>query len=267
MSSCLGDFDAMSYHMKQFEDESKVLTNKRFVAEQTQRKQETPQEVGRLLLLYVDEAVADPTPFGDVRQDAFKIMPREALQLAGQRLSAKPASKLAMRWQVVDGLAERIRRQLRPLYGALDFSSGTPDNPWLAALAWMRSVFARPQRLSQRPLAECPDATLPNPLRPYLLTFDANGKPAGVHKLLRAGVVLRCRRRRPLHERRMPVPVGADTAAAALRQAGRRRGQRDGGDYRPGDEPRQLRHGHIQRLPAALGNEYNVVFALPLGVI
>ena len=72
-------------------------------------------------MLYVDDAVADTTPFGDVRQRAFKIMPREALQIAGQRMSEKPASKLAMRWQVVDGLAERIRRHLRPLYGALDF--------------------------------------------------------------------------------------------------------------------------------------------------
>jgi hypothetical protein len=31
-------------------------------------------------------------------------VPREALQIAGQRLSEKPASKLATRWQVVDGL-------------------------------------------------------------------------------------------------------------------------------------------------------------------
>ncbi len=152
--------DALSYHMKQLEDESKARTDKRFVAEQAEREQETPR-VGRLLLLYVDDTVTDTTPFGDVRQHAFKIMPREALQIAGQRLSEKPASKLAMRWQIVDGLAERIRRQLRPLYGALDFSSCTPDNPWLAALAWMRTVFDRQQRLSQRPLAECPEATLP----------------------------------------------------------------------------------------------------------
>ena len=171
--------DALSYHMKQLEDESKARTDKRFVAEQAQREQETPR-VGRLLLLYVDDAVADITPFGDVRQHAFKIMPREALQIAGQRLSEKPTSKLALRWQVIDGLAERIRRQLRPLYGALDFSSCTPDNPWLAALAWMRNVSGRQQRLSQRPLAECPEATLPKPLRPYLLTFDADGEPTGV---------------------------------------------------------------------------------------
>jgi TnpA family transposase len=171
--------DALSYHMKQLEDESKARTDKRFVAEQAQREQETPR-VGRLLLLYVDDTVTDTTPFGDVRQHAFKIMPREALQIAGQRLSEKPVSKLALRWQIVDGLAERIRRQLRPLYGALDFSSCTPDNPWLAALAWMQTVFDRQQRLSQRPLAECPEATLPKPLRPYLQTFDADGKPTSV---------------------------------------------------------------------------------------
>ncbi|HCQ6537095.1 TPA: Tn3 family transposase, partial [Escherichia coli] len=36
-------------------------------------------------------------------------------------------------------------------------------------------------RLSQRPLAECPAATLPKRLRPYLLSFDADGEPTGLH--------------------------------------------------------------------------------------
>jgi TnpA family transposase len=172
--------DAMGYHMKKFEDESKLRANKHFVAEQLRRQQETPQ-VGRLLLLYVDDTVADVTPFGDVRQRAFKIMPKDTLQIAGQRLSKRPPSKLAQRWQAVDGLAERIRRQLRPLYGVLDFAGVAPDNPWLEALAWVKGVFAKQQRLSQRPLAECPEATLPKRLRPYLLTFDADGKPTGIH--------------------------------------------------------------------------------------
>lgn len=172
--------DALGYHMKQFEDESKSRASKHFVAEQVRRQQETSQ-VGRLLLLYVDDTVADTTPFGDVRQRAYQIMPRERLQIAGQRLSVKPVSKLALRWQAVDGLAERMRRHLRPLYGALDFSGVVPDNPWLAALAWVKGVFAKQQRLSQRPLAECPETTLPKRLHPFLLTFDADGKPMGVH--------------------------------------------------------------------------------------
>jgi hypothetical protein len=74
----------------------------------------------------------------------------------------KPASKLALRWEAVDGLAGRIRRHLRPLYGTLDFSGIVADNPWLEALAWVNEVFAKRQRLSQRPLAECPRATLPH---------------------------------------------------------------------------------------------------------
>src|SRR5208282_5486304 len=172
--------DALGYHMKQLEDESKALANKHFVAEQVRRQQETPQ-VGRLLLLYVDETVADATPFGDVRQRAYKIMPKDALQSAGQRLSLRPASKLTLRWEVIDGLADRIRRHLRPLYGVLDFTGVEPDNPWLVALAWAKGVFAKTQRLSQLPLAECPEATLPKQLRPYLLRFDADGQPTGLH--------------------------------------------------------------------------------------
>ena len=172
--------DAMAYHMKQLEDESSALAQKLFLAEQVRRQQDTPQ-VGRLLLIYVDDTVADATPFGNVRQRAYKIMPRDTLRITGQRLSVKPVSKLALHWQAVDSLTESIRRHLRPLYVALDFASTVPDSPWLAALAWAKSVFAKQQRLSQRPLTECPAATLPKRFQPYLRTFDADGKPTGLH--------------------------------------------------------------------------------------
>ena len=172
--------DALGYHMKRLEDESKVRANKHYATEQAQHQQETSQ-IGRLLLLYVDETVVDATPFGDVRQHAFTILPREALQSAAQRLSENPTSTLALRWQIVDELADRMRRHLRPLYSALDFSGIASSNPWLAALARMKSVFAKQQRLSQRPLAEWPEATLPKRLGPYLLMFDADGEPTGVN--------------------------------------------------------------------------------------
>ncbi|MGA8054551.1 MAG: Tn3 family transposase [Burkholderiales bacterium] len=172
--------DAMAYHMKQLEDEGSAGAKQSFVAEQVRRHQETPQ-VGRLLSLYVDDSVADPTPFGEVRQRAYKIMSRDTLQSTAQRMSVKQPGKLALHWQAVDGLTERIRRHLRPLYVALDFAGTDPASPWLAALSWAKSVFVKQQRLSQRSLAECPAATLPNRLRPYLLTFDADGKPTGLH--------------------------------------------------------------------------------------
>ena len=89
--------DAMAYHMKRLEDESRADAKQSFVAEQVRRQQETPR-VGRLLLLYVDDTVANTTPFGNVRQRAYKILPKDALALIGQRMSIKPASKLSLHW-------------------------------------------------------------------------------------------------------------------------------------------------------------------------
>lgn len=171
--------DALGYHMKRIEDESKVLAMQAFVEQQIKLQQESPR-VGRLLLLYVDDTLTDTTPFGAVRRRAFRIMPREQLQVAGKRLSIKPRSQLALRWEAVDRLAARMRRHLRPLFDVLEPTGIDSDSPWLAALAWMKEVFAKQQRLSQRPVAECPEHTVPTRLRPYLLTLDADGNPTGV---------------------------------------------------------------------------------------
>lgn len=84
-------------------------------------------------------------------------------------------------WLLVAGLAKRIRRHLRPSYVELDLAARSPENPGFAALTWIKGVFAKQQRLSQRPLAECPVATLPKHLRPYLLIFGADDQPTGLH--------------------------------------------------------------------------------------
>ena len=86
--------DAQGYHMKQLSDESKVLGDRAFFDQQVRRQQESTQ-VGRLLLLYVDDSLSDSTPFGAVRRRAFKIMPKIKLQGAGERLSTKPTGRLA----------------------------------------------------------------------------------------------------------------------------------------------------------------------------
>jgi TnpA family transposase len=44
-------------------------------------------------------------------------------------------------------------------------------------LAWMKDVFNRQPRLAQRPLAEIPDGTIPDRLRPHLFDVDGDGKP------------------------------------------------------------------------------------------
>jgi TnpA family transposase len=172
--------DALSYHMKQLEGQSREAAKKAFYTDQLRKQKETPR-IGRLLSLYVDDSVFDTTPFGEIRQRAYKIIPRDTLQNIAKRMIIKPASKLARHWMAVDEMAKRIRIHLRPLFIELDFESSKPDNPWLMALAWAKGIFAQKQRLSHRPITECPTATLPKRLRPYLLVYDANGNPTALH--------------------------------------------------------------------------------------
>ncbi len=172
--------DALSYHMKQLEGQSREAAKKAFYTDQLRKQKETPR-IGRLLSLYVDDSVFDTTPFGEIRQRAYKIIPRDTLQNIAKRMIIKPASKLARHWMAVDEMAKRIRIHLRPLFIELDFESSKPDNPWLIALTWAKGIFAQKQRLSHRPITECPTATLPKRLRPYLLVYDANGNPTALH--------------------------------------------------------------------------------------
>lgn len=94
--------DTMFFHMKQLEDESRSVAKQLLADDQEKHRRET-SKIGRLLSLYVDDSVPDPTTFGEVRRHVWKTMPREALQTTAQHMSVKPVSKLALQWQTVDG--------------------------------------------------------------------------------------------------------------------------------------------------------------------
>ncbi|MCP9270254.1 Tn3 family transposase [Xenorhabdus sp. XENO-1] len=170
---------ALIWHMRQTEERCSAEAKKNFEAAQLRRQQDN-QKLGRVLSLFVDDNVPDNLFFGDVRQQAWKIMPRDSLQQAALQMSSKPDNKLVRHWKAVDTQVNLIRRHLRPLFCALDFSSVTADCPWLAALAWIKEVFSRQQRLTQRPLTECPTVTLPKRLRSWLLILDEKGHPVGL---------------------------------------------------------------------------------------
>jgi TnpA family transposase len=137
--------------------------------------------VGELLLLYVDDSLTDVTPFGTVRGKAFSIMPEDKLRSTGKLLTETPVSQMDLRWQAVDKQSGLCTKNLRPLAMALEFaSSSTSGKVWLAALQWMKEVFADQKRLAKQPLDDIPQRTIPTRLRNFLLSFDQEGKPVGL---------------------------------------------------------------------------------------
>ena len=167
------------YQLKKLEEETKNDSKQLFNQSLSSKQQESPQ-VGRLILLYVDEAIDDATLFGTVRDQAFNIMPKDSLITAGQRLCEKSPSQMAFRWEAVDNVTARCKKNLRPLAMSTDFSSTDTQNPWLIALSWMKTVFSRQQTLAQRPVSEIPVNTIPKRLRSHLLVLDEEGKATGL---------------------------------------------------------------------------------------
>jgi hypothetical protein len=144
--------EAFGYHTRHLEDDTKAVANKQATQIHNERQQATPR-VGELLLLYVDDTLADVTPFGTVRQHAFRIIPEEKLRSTGKLLAEKPVSQMDLRWQAVDKQSGLCTKNLRTLAMALNFESVTTSGKvWLAALQWMREIFARKQRLAKQPL-------------------------------------------------------------------------------------------------------------------
>jgi hypothetical protein len=171
--------DALDYHMKHLEDETKANAKQQLAKARIGHQQESPK-VGQLLLLYVDPKLKDNVPFGRVRHRAFKILSKQAVARIGKRFCEKPVSPMELRWQEVDKMAPRLIKNVRPLAMDLDFSSQTLPSPWLEALQWMKNVFARRQRLEHRPARELPKDTVPTRLQSYLLEFDSEDKPVCV---------------------------------------------------------------------------------------
>ena len=172
--------EAFGYHTRQLEDDTKTVATQQAARIHNERQQATPR-VGELLLLYVDDTLTDVTPFGNVRRRAFRIMPAETLRSTGKLLTENPVSQMDLRWQAVDQQNGLCTKNLRPLAMALQFaSSSVSGEVWLAALQWMKAVFARQQRLAKQPLSEIPSLTIPKRLRDFLLSFDTHGEPIGL---------------------------------------------------------------------------------------
>jgi hypothetical protein len=161
--------EAFEHHLRQIQQQTKETSEAAYLQAQAKRQQEAPR-VGRVLLLYADEAVEDVTPFGAVRSQAFAILPREALLTAGKRLCEKPVSQLDLRWQAIDRAAARFKQNLRPLATAR-ILGGADDEPVArGTLLDAGCVLSRATPLAtscrRNPRGHDTEETAPAPLHP-----------------------------------------------------------------------------------------------------
>lgn len=164
--------EAFEFHIKKLEDGVKEKVDKLLVDPQD----DTNQQVGRLVLMYVDDTLSDSLAFGVIRKKAFKILSKDSIRAIGQKLSKKKKHKQDLQWTVRDKMSSHYRHHLRPLFKKIEFSTLLQNNPLLESIKWIKGIFSKNKNLSKRLLKQCPRAFISKRLSPYILTTGE--KPA-----------------------------------------------------------------------------------------
>ena len=165
--------DAFDCNLGQFETDLKKETEDAFSAYAVSKQSELVT-MKKMVKLYVKRELSDEISFGEVRQQAFAIMPEEELRnKVDDEDELKP---IDFQWKMVDKLFHRYRLQLRPLILAIDFSSTIASSPWLEVITWFKEVFGKNNEINKRPVTECPEKTRPRRMLRYLLDTTSTGE-------------------------------------------------------------------------------------------
>jgi len=165
--------DAFDFSLNQFEGELKEKAREAF-SEYAVSKQSELAIMKKLAKLYVKQELSNETSFGEVRKEAFAIMPEEELRNKVLNDNEKELKLIDFQWKMIDKHFHRFKLQLRPLMMAIDFSSSIPDSPWFAAITWLKTIFGADKTLKKFPITDSPEKTRPKRLQAYL--FDTNAK-------------------------------------------------------------------------------------------
>ena len=168
--------DAFCMHLKQFEAELKEATKVAY-SDYAVSKQTDNFIMRKLSRLFINKEFRDNARFGNVRKQVFEtiISEKELLEKLPDE-NEEELQPIDFYWKLVDSLFHRYQLQLRPLMISMDFSSITADSPWLAAVMWLKEIFAAKKTINQYPAAESPEKTRPKRLEKYLVETSSKGK-------------------------------------------------------------------------------------------
>ncbi|WP_193786959.1 DUF4158 domain-containing protein, partial [Legionella feeleii] len=165
--------DAFCFQLKECEMEIKEKAQDAY-SEYAISKQSELAVMKKLVKLYVKQELSDEIRFGEVRREAFAIMPEEELRNKVLHDDDKELKLIDFYWKMVDKHFHRFKLQLRPLMMAIDFSSTAADSPWLKTITWLKELFGANKTIKKYPITACPEKTRPKRLQKFL--FDTNAK-------------------------------------------------------------------------------------------
>jgi hypothetical protein len=154
------------YHIQRFIDAAKKQAKEQMAEERLEANKNLKK--GRVLNLFTDEAIADNTLFGVVKNLAFSILKKDQFALVSDYLAKAVQDEAAFEWQQYVKVSARFKLNLRHLFVALPFESRRKNDPLLAAASFLKEVFRAGKSLGECSQKTIPMECIPDKLRKYL---------------------------------------------------------------------------------------------------
>ena len=125
---------------------------------------------GHVLNLFVDQSIADQTPFVEVKQKAFCLLEPERFALVSDYMRNIEFDKTAFEWSYYGTLHFKFKLNLRHLFSALDFAGLIDDAPLLEAVAFLQELLRQGKSPRQAKPADFPTGIIAKGMHRYMYT-------------------------------------------------------------------------------------------------
>ena len=125
---------------------------------------------GQVLNLFLDQSIADRTPFSKVKQRAFSLLEPERFALVSDYMRNIEFDKTAFEWSYYGTLHSKFKLNLRHLFCNLDFAGLVDDAPLLEAVAFLQELLRQGKSPRQANHADFPTGIFAKGVQRYMYT-------------------------------------------------------------------------------------------------
>ncbi|MDA8308213.1 MAG: Tn3 family transposase [Deltaproteobacteria bacterium] len=167
--------DAFIHLVDQYEKQAKLASETAAVKAMAEASANL-KAAGQVLNLFLDQSIADKTPFSEIKQKAFALLEPEQFALVSDYMRNIEFDKTAFEWSYYGALHFKFKLNLRHLFCALDFAGLIDDAPLLEAVAFLQELLRQGKSLRQANPADFPAGILTKGVQRYMYTMAEKRK-------------------------------------------------------------------------------------------
>lgn len=167
--------DAFIHLVDQYEKQAKLASETAAVKAMTEASANL-KAAGQVLNLFLDQSIADKTPFSEIKQRAFSLLEPEQFALVSDYMRNIEFDKTAFEWSYYGTLQFKFKLNLRHLFCALDFAGLIDDAPLLEAVAFLQELLRQGKSPRQVKPNYFPTGILTKGVQRYMYTMAEKRK-------------------------------------------------------------------------------------------